>query len=43
MLEGPLRLPADADPEVLEAARVDWEARMRQGQIRAEALLAGAP
>ena len=42
VLEGPLRLPADADAEALEAARADWEARMRSGQARAEALLAGA-
>jgi lysophospholipid acyltransferase (LPLAT)-like uncharacterized protein len=42
VLEGPLRLPADADAESLEAVRADWEARMRQGQARAEALLAGA-
>jgi lysophospholipid acyltransferase (LPLAT)-like uncharacterized protein len=42
VLEGPLRLPADADAEAIEAVRADWEARMRQGQARAEALLAGA-
>lgn len=41
VLEGPLRLPADADAAALEAARADWEARMRAGQARAEALLRG--
>jgi lysophospholipid acyltransferase (LPLAT)-like uncharacterized protein len=41
VLEGPLRLPPDPDETALEAARVDWQARMRAGQSRAEALLAG--
>jgi hypothetical protein len=39
VLEGPLRLPHRADSESLEAARVDWQARMRGGQARAEAML----
>ena len=43
VLEGPLPVPTDADAEGLEAVRADWEARMRRGQARAEALLAGAP
>jgi lysophospholipid acyltransferase (LPLAT)-like uncharacterized protein len=41
VLEGPLRLPPDPDAAMLEAVRADWEARMRAGQARAEALLAG--
>lgn len=39
VLEGPLRLPPDPDDAVLEAARMDWQARMKAGQSRAEALL----
>lgn len=42
VLEGPLRVASDADSEALEAARADWEQRMRAAQSRAEALLAGA-
>jgi lysophospholipid acyltransferase (LPLAT)-like uncharacterized protein len=41
VLEGPLTLPHRADEAALEAARADWQARMRAGQIRAEAMLAG--
>jgi lysophospholipid acyltransferase (LPLAT)-like uncharacterized protein len=41
VLEGPLRLPDDAGAESLEAVRADWEARMRDGQARAEVLLTG--
>jgi len=41
VLEGPLRVAADADGAALEAARADWQDRMRTGQARAEALLAG--
>ncbi|MEP6966500.1 MAG: DUF374 domain-containing protein [Pseudomonadota bacterium] len=41
VLEGPLRVAPDADAVALEAARADWQARMRAGQARAEAMLAG--
>jgi lysophospholipid acyltransferase (LPLAT)-like uncharacterized protein len=40
VLEGPLVLPHRADEAMLETARADWQARMRAGQARAEALLA---
>ena len=40
VLEGPLILPHRADEATLEAAREDWQARMRAGQARAEAMLA---
>ena len=43
VLEGPLYLPPHPDAEAMDTARADWEARMRAGQARAEALLAGAP
>jgi len=39
VLEGPLLLPHRADETTLEAARADWQARMRTGQARAEAML----
>jgi lysophospholipid acyltransferase (LPLAT)-like uncharacterized protein len=39
VLEGPLVLPPRADETTLEAARADWQARMRAGQARAEAML----
>jgi lysophospholipid acyltransferase (LPLAT)-like uncharacterized protein len=39
VLEGPLALPRRADEAALEAARADWEGRMRTGQARAEAML----
>lgn len=39
VLEGPLRLPHRADESSLEAARADWQARMRAGQARAEQML----
>ncbi len=39
VLEGPLTLPHRADEAMLETARADWQARMRAGQARAEALL----
>ncbi len=39
VLEGPLCLPHRADETGLEAARADWQARMRAGQARAEAML----
>lgn len=42
VLEGPLRLPPDPDAAALERARAGWQQRMRAGQARAEALLAGA-
>ena len=41
VLEGPLRVAPGADEAALEAARADWQERMRVGQARAEALLAG--
>jgi lysophospholipid acyltransferase (LPLAT)-like uncharacterized protein len=41
VLEGPLRVAPGADEAALEAARADWQERMRAGQARAEALLAG--
>jgi lysophospholipid acyltransferase (LPLAT)-like uncharacterized protein len=41
VLEGPLRLPPDPGPATLERLRVEWQSRMRAGQARAEALLAG--
>ena len=41
VLEGPLRLPPDPEPATLECLRVEWQSRMRAGQDRAEALLAG--
>ena len=40
VLEGPLILPHRADEATLEAARADWQARMRAGQARAEEMLA---
>jgi lysophospholipid acyltransferase (LPLAT)-like uncharacterized protein len=40
VLEGPIWLDEDADAAGLEGARQDWEARMRHGQTRAEAMLA---
>jgi hypothetical protein len=39
VLEGPLTLPPRADEAMLETARADWQARMRAGQARAEAML----
>lgn len=42
VLEGPLRVAPDADVDAMEAARSDWEMRMRSAQTRAETLLAGA-
>lgn len=41
VLEGPLRVAPDADATALEAARADWQARMRAGRARAEAMLDG--
>lgn len=43
VLEGPLHSPSDRGDEALEATRADWQARMRAGQARAEALLQGRP
>jgi lysophospholipid acyltransferase (LPLAT)-like uncharacterized protein len=40
VLEGPLLLPPRADEAALEVARAEWQARMRAGQERAEAMLA---
>ena len=39
VLEGPLTLPHRADEAMLETARTEWQARMRAGQARAEAML----
>ena len=39
VLEGPLSVAANADEAALEAAREDWQARLRAAQARAEALL----
>ncbi len=41
VLEGPLQVAPDADEAAIEAARADWQDRMKAGQARAEALLAG--
>jgi hypothetical protein len=41
VLEGPLRLPPEPDLETLDQIRIDWQRRMRAGQVRAESLLAG--
>jgi hypothetical protein len=41
VLEGPLRAPPHADADALEEIRAQWQTRMRIGQARAEALLAG--
>jgi hypothetical protein len=41
VLEGPLAPPATGDPDALETARADWQARMLAGQARAEALVGG--
>jgi lysophospholipid acyltransferase (LPLAT)-like uncharacterized protein len=40
VFEGPLSVPHDAAPEAIEAARLDWQARLSAAQARAEALLA---
>jgi hypothetical protein len=40
VFEGPLAPPGEAGDAALEAARLDWQARMRAGQARADALLA---
>ena len=39
VLEGPLSPPHRADEAALEATRADWQARMRAGQARADAML----
>jgi lysophospholipid acyltransferase (LPLAT)-like uncharacterized protein len=41
VLEGPLHLPPDPQPESLECVWLEWQDRMRAGQARAETLLAG--
>jgi lysophospholipid acyltransferase (LPLAT)-like uncharacterized protein len=40
VFEGPLSVPHDADSDVVEAARLDWQARLNAAQARAEAILA---
>ena len=42
VVEGPLRVDADADPDAVEATRADWQTRMRDAQLRAETLAHGA-
>ena len=39
LIEGPLRLPADADRAATEAARADWQARLRALEAQAGAML----
>ena len=41
VFDGPHAIAHDAEPNVIEATRVDWEARLTAAQDRAEALLAG--
>jgi hypothetical protein len=41
VFDGPHAIAHDAEPEVIEATRIDWEARLTAAQDRAEALLAG--
>jgi hypothetical protein len=40
VFDGLLAVPRDAAPEAIEAARADWQARLRAAQSRAEALVA---
>jgi lysophospholipid acyltransferase (LPLAT)-like uncharacterized protein len=40
VFEGPLTVSHDAKPEVIEAVRLDWQARLSAAQARAEAILA---
>jgi lysophospholipid acyltransferase (LPLAT)-like uncharacterized protein len=40
VFEGPLTAPHDAAPELIEATRLDWQARLSAAQARAEAILA---
>jgi len=42
VFEGPLSLAPDADDAGVEAARADWQVRLRAAQARAEALVTGA-
>ncbi len=42
VLEGPLRVSAEADEVLLEATRINWQARLKAGQERAETLLKAA-
>jgi lysophospholipid acyltransferase (LPLAT)-like uncharacterized protein len=42
VLEGPLRVPVDADRDQLEAVRAEWQARLIALDARAEAMLDGA-
>jgi lysophospholipid acyltransferase (LPLAT)-like uncharacterized protein len=39
VLEGPLSVAADTEDGALEAVREEWQARLRDAQARAEALL----
>ena len=40
VFDGLLAVPRDAGPEAMEAARADWQARLKAAQDRAEALVA---
>jgi hypothetical protein len=42
LIEGPLRLAADADRAAAEAARADWQVRLRALEARAETMLDAA-
>jgi lysophospholipid acyltransferase (LPLAT)-like uncharacterized protein len=41
VFEGPLSLASDAGDAAIEAARADWQGRLRAAQARAEALVTG--
>jgi lysophospholipid acyltransferase (LPLAT)-like uncharacterized protein len=40
VFEGPFTVSHDSEPAAIEAARLDWQARLSAAQARAEALLA---
>ena len=40
VFEGPFTVSHDAEPAAIEAARLDWQARLSAAQARAEAILA---
>jgi hypothetical protein len=41
VFDGPLSVPHDAEPALIEATRLDWQARLSAAQAQAEAILAG--
>jgi lysophospholipid acyltransferase (LPLAT)-like uncharacterized protein len=41
VFDGPLKISREAGPQEVEAARADWQTRLRAAQSRAEALLVG--